>query len=563
LYRIFNLFEAAATRSADGVPPILAWRDCIRRAGGATRDSGFTLARATASRRPPARKCHSLKKEVNLATLGAITLPERRWSTLIVATILALVAVRLVFAAVIPLSFEEATYWVYSRHIGAGYFDQPPIEPILIRLSTTLFGDNEFGVRALGVLLALPASWAVWRSGTIQFGEAVGARAALYFNLTLVMAAGSIIATPDGPLVAATALLLLALAKLLSTGRARWWLLIGVVFGLGILSKYTMFLFAVSILAWLLLVPEMRKWLLTPWPWLSGLIAVAMFSPTVWWNAEHGWSSARFQFGRMVVHEWDPRYFFEYILGQIGMATPAIFVLGLMGLVASVRGEGGSRSARVLVNAMVWPIVIFFAWHSFHDRVQGNWPEPIFVAFVIAAAIAVETIEWDGGWKQVEQWSRRLAVPTGLAIAAFIYLQAAFGIVPLGQIDPTARAVGAGWKELGAELDQVRMKIGAPIVLGTDHAVTGWLAFYLPSRPPVEQIGERIRYANAPEPDPALFQGPIMFVCTGECDVQMLHDRFATVDRVTSLQRTRRGVPIQDYSIYRVSGPIVPPLDPL
>ena len=169
-----------------------------------------------------------------MATFGTVTLSERRRSAVIVATILALVAVRLVCAAAIPLSFEEGTYWVYSQHIGAGYFDQPPIEPILIRLSTTLFGNNEFGVRAIGVLLALPATWAVWRAGTILFDEAVGARAALYFNLTLVMAAGSIIATPDGPLVAATALLVLALAKLLATARAEWWLVIGVVFGLGI-----------------------------------------------------------------------------------------------------------------------------------------------------------------------------------------------------------------------------------------------------------------------------------------------------------------------------------------
>jgi hypothetical protein len=261
------------------------------------------------------------------------------------------------------------------------------------------------------------------------------------------------------------------------------------------------------------------------------------------------------------VHEWDPRYFFEYILGQIGMATPAVFVLGAMGLAASFRGEGGPLGGRVLINAMVWPIVIFFAWHSFHDRVQGNWPEPIFIAFVIAAAMAVERVKWDGGWRHLEWWSRRLAIPTGLGIAAAIYLQAAFGLVPLGQTDPTARALGAGWKELAAKLDNVRMQLGAPIVLGTDHAVTGWLAFYLPSHPPVEQINERIRYVNAPEPDPALFRGPIMFVCSGDCDVQMLHKRFMTVDHAATLARTRRGVAIQEYSAYRVSGPIGSPLD--
>jgi len=494
----------------------------------------------------------------------AAILPERRYEFAVAATIVALVGLRLACAATTPLTFDESLYWLWSKHIAGGYYSHPPVNPVLIRLGTRLFGDTEFGVRVFNVLLALPASWAVWRSGAILFkDEKVGSTAALYFNLTLALAVGSILATPDNAVLAAAAFLLLALVKLFETGRGAWWLAVGVAFGIGMLSKYTTIFFAVSILLWLLLVPGLRKWLLTPWPWAAGVIALVVFSPTLIWNAQHGWASFLYQFNRLVVDEWSLRYLGEFFVTQMGLATPCVFILGVMGIIGTLRGEGGSLEARVLVNAMIWPIVLYFAWHTLHGRVEGNWPEPIYASFVIAAAVAVERIKWDGAWAALARWSQRLAVPVGLGIAACIYLQAVFGIIPLGAVDPTARALGAGWKDLGARIDRVRAQLGAPIVLTRNYGLTGWLSFYLPSHPPVEQINERMWHVNSPQPDPALFSGTMMYVCIVECqELPLLRQRFTTVELVTSLTRSRHGVPIQDYEIYRLSGPIGPPLDP-
>jgi 4-amino-4-deoxy-L-arabinose transferase-like glycosyltransferase len=501
-----------------------------------------------------------------LAGTAAIALPKLRYERAVAVAILVLVGVRLVCAALVPLSFDESDYWIWSKHIAGGYLDHPPVNPILIRIGTALFGDTEFGVRAIGVLLALPASWAIWRSAEILFDdERIGATAALYFNLTLVIAAGSIIATPDNPLVVATTFLLLMLCKLWQSGRGAWWLAIGFAFGIGMLSKYTTIFFAVSILLWLLVVPDLRRWLLTPWPWLAAVIALAVFSPTLIWNAEHGWASVHYQSRRLISDEWMLRYFGELIATQIGMATPPIFVLGCMGLIGSLRGYGGALAARMLINAMVWPIAIYFIWHSLHDRVEGNWPEPLFVPFVVAAAVAVERIRWQGVWAAVELWSRRLAVPVGICIAAGLYLQAVFAVAPLGGADPTAQNLGAGWKDLANRLDRLRTELGAPVVVTMNQRLTGWLTFYLPSHAPVVQLDNRIRWVDAPAPDPALFRGTIMYVCVYQCsdaELQELRRRFATVEMISTLARTRRDVPIETYAVYRLSGPVGSPLDP-
>src|SRR5438034_11670797 len=84
--------------------------------------------------------------------------------------ILALVALRLVAAAFTPITFDEAYYWMWSKHLAGGYYDHPPMVAVVIRLGTLIAGDTEFGVRLVSILLALPMSWAVYRTAAILFG---------------------------------------------------------------------------------------------------------------------------------------------------------------------------------------------------------------------------------------------------------------------------------------------------------------------------------------------------------------------------------------------------------
>src|SRR5882757_2912722 len=103
-------------------------------------------------------------------------------------TILALVALRLVAAAWTPLTFDEAYYWMWSKHLAGGYYDHPPMVAVVIRLGTMMAGDTELGVRLVSVLLALPMSWAVYRAASILFGsDRVASSAAIFLNVTLMV----------------------------------------------------------------------------------------------------------------------------------------------------------------------------------------------------------------------------------------------------------------------------------------------------------------------------------------------------------------------------------------
>ncbi len=502
--------------------------------------------------------------------LLAPDLDERKLTRSVACFILAILALRLTLAAVLPLAFDEAYYWLWSKNLAAGYYDHPPMVALVIRLGTLIGGDTEFGVRVVAVLLALPATWAVWRAGAILFGERVAAVAALYFNLTLMVGAGTLIVTPDAPLIVACAFVLYFLAKVAETGRGVWWLAVGVVAGLALLSKYSALMLGAGIVLWLALVPEMRRWLRTPWLYLGGFVSLALFTPVILWNAQHGYVSFIKQFGRAQFDSFEPWYLLEFVGAQIGLATPSIFVLGVAGLYALTSGRGTSRAGRVLIAALVWPTVIYFIVHSFHNRVEGNWLAPIYPAFAVAAAAASHALSWQGSWQNLIEPSRRLAVTVGLGIFFIVALQAATGLLPLGRRDPAARLLAVGWRDLGPKIDEIRIQSHAAGVLTMNYADTAWLSFYLPSRPPVVQINERIRWVNSPEPDDKILRGPLLSVVEEDDDRpagsdneqrRVLVNRYEQVTEMARLPRRRHGVVIDYYVVYLIDGAKGDPLD--
>ena len=241
-------------------------------------------------------------------------------------TILALVALRLVAAAFTPITFDEAYYWMWSKHLAGGYYDHPPMVALVIRLGTMIAGDTEFGVRLVSILLALPMSWAVYQRRRRSCSAAGGwpRPRRILLNVTLMAAVGTMIVTPDAPLLVASSFVLFSLAKVLETGRGAWWLAVGAAVGAALLSKYTALFFGPAILIWLVAVPKLRRWLISPWLYLGGLVALAMFAPVILWNADHHWVSFIKQMGRARIEDFRPVFIAELIPTQIAFATPLV-----------------------------------------------------------------------------------------------------------------------------------------------------------------------------------------------------------------------------------------------
>jgi 4-amino-4-deoxy-L-arabinose transferase-like glycosyltransferase len=464
-------------------------------------------------------------------------------------TVAALVVLRLIAAAITPLTFDETYYWTWAKHLAGGYYDHPPMVAVVIRLGTLIGGDTEFGVRLFSILLALPMSWAVYRAARILFDDTrIAAAATIFLNATLMASVGTTIVTPDAPLMVAASFVLYCLAKVWQTGRGVWWLAVGAAVGAGLLSKYTALFFGAQILLWLLLVKDQRRWLASPWPYLGGIVAFAIFSPVILWNADHQWVSFIKQLGRARVEGMTLRYLGEMIPTQFAFATPSVFILGVFGLYALARARATHAAGAALISISVWMIFLYFVWHSLHARVEANWLGPIYPAFAIAAAYAAWGTVWNPREQRTMIWSRRLALPVGVALFVVLIVQTNTGLFTGFRRDATVRSVGVGWPALAGEIEALRVAQGANCVMAADYGTTSSLMFYLPKGTCVVQFQQRYRWTFMDEPDAALLKGNALLIGPAGASFSY-RARYERVEKLAELTRKRSGVAIETYAV--------------
>jgi 4-amino-4-deoxy-L-arabinose transferase-like glycosyltransferase len=482
---------------------------------------------------------------------------------LAIATVL-LLPVRLWLDGRLELMFDEAYYALWSKHLAWCYLDHPPMVALWIRASTWLFGDDAFGVRALGTLAAAAGgplvyllSWRLFES------RAEAAFAGLLYCAMLLIAAGAIIITPDTPLLFFWSIAIYAVARVYRDGDWRWWVVIGAAMGLALQSKYTALLLGAGIVASMIFIPGMRRWWRHPAPYIAGMLAIAIFAPVIAWNYEHDWASFAKQLGRARGYDFSLRYLGEFLGSQIGLLTPFIFVLAVGGAwLALQRAPGKASEPTLLLLSLIGPLLVYFLFHSLHARVQGNWLAPAYpVLAVLAARAAFQAGELHGHLKSAVLLSRRCAIPVGFAFAAIAYLQAAYGLLPLDSAkDPTALMVG--WSRLAEEVGDIGRREQAAYVLTSSYGLTSLLTIYSPGSIPVVQFNERLRWISFRPPRAELFLRPGLYVSETNKDLtDDLKRRFAEVSLVGSVVRQRGSKVIKRYVVYRLAQPVSPVLD--
>jgi 4-amino-4-deoxy-L-arabinose transferase-like glycosyltransferase len=372
-------------------------------------------------------------------------------------------------------------------------------------------------------------------------GTKAGVEAVVLLNATLLLGVGTVIMTPDSPLLFFWTATLWAMARIAAGGPGVWWLAAGVFGGFALDSKYTALLLWVGVGLWALLVPAGRSWLRRWQPWAACAIGFLLFAPVLGWNGAHGWAGFVKQGGR--VEDWRPAraagFLAELIGGQIGLATPLVWALCMAGLLVAVRRSWQSRDPgwSLLAALSLLPVLVFMQ-HAIGDRVQGNWPAIIYPALAVAAGGLLPSRRW---------WIGASAL--GFAITALAYVQAATGLVPLPpRLDPIAMRL-AGWDNLAAQVRMFQNSTGASYVAADGYALASELAWWLPADARVAGADERWKLTTLPAAPIAGKAGLLVR------DARRTDPPDPTM--WTSAQRigtaTRGGMPGGDFAVYRVT----------
>jgi 4-amino-4-deoxy-L-arabinose transferase-like glycosyltransferase len=321
-----------------------------------------------------------------------------------------------------------------------GYVDQPPITPLLARLSTGIFGDTPMGLRVVATLLGAAMVVVV----ALVARELGGGRGAQLFAAvatalsSFVLVVSHILATVSADMVVWALVGLFAL-RLFRTGDGRWWLAIGAAAGVGMANKWLILLLLGAIGVALLIVGPravLRTW------WLAAGIGVALVlsAPILIWQAAHDFPLLTVASGISSDDGAENRIMFVPM--QLLLVSPVLVPTWVAGIVRLLR-DPEVRFARAL--ALSYPVlcVVLLA-------VGGKPYYGIPLLVLLTAAGAEPTLRWlDRGNRTLRRAVAGAAAVVGAVMSALVALP----VLPVDSVN-FAVAMNAeqgeqvGWHEL-------------------------------------------------------------------------------------------------------------------
>ena len=210
---------------------------------------------------------------------------------------------------------------------------------------------------------------------------------------------------------------------------------------------------------------EERRWLRSKGVYLALLIALALSSPVILWNASHGWVSLRHVMG----YGGGGFYFIQFLGSQLGVISPILFLLLMWALLKS---WGRSREYSYLFWLSAPTLFIFFAL-SLKTKVQANWAAAGYMGPLVALPALI--------YQQAGLGMRRLF---------YAALGLAFAMTVLGHsLYPGFDKRLIGWRELGERVGAVARGMGDRLFIFSDrYQIASELAFYTPGQPTVYNV---------------------------------------------------------------------------
>jgi dolichol-phosphate mannosyltransferase len=232
------------------------------------------LAFGTLTKRLCCRMTSGMRDEIRSAQ-------HDRWQILVATLAFGMVLLRAILCAKLGLGDDEAYYWDWSRRIQLSYYDHPGMTAWLIKFGCSMFGATPFGVRVFGQICNVISGVFLWKLGNRLFGPVAAMLAIVFYLFAPIYSLGGLLMVPDAPMGAAWMAVAYFAWRILGEKESRvsLWAVAGIILGLGLISKYTIILLALSLVLLMLTDQSWRKEFARPGFWLAVVIAAVLCLP--------------------------------------------------------------------------------------------------------------------------------------------------------------------------------------------------------------------------------------------------------------------------------------------
>ena len=388
---------------------------------------------------------------------------------------------------------DELYYIACSRHLAAGYVDQPPLASFLLFISIKLFGNSIFAIR---LLPAFVSSITVFITGLIVRKLNGG-----YF--AIVLACISILLAPlflgmnsiysmncfDWLFWSLAAFMVI---KIIIEGKNSLWIWLGIVLGFGLLNKIDLLWFGAGLLIGLIFTKE-RKFLNSRWIYLAGIIAFIMFSPYIIWNFTHQFATLEFM-RRAAEIKYSSQNPGTLISDLFLIMNPFTIPVWFAGIYFFFFDKDGKTYRAIGYIFLVTLLILIINWHS-----KAEYLGPAFPMLFAAGGVELEKFI-----KMKSIKCLKYSLPAIIFLSGIILMPLALPILPVESFLNYSKSLGIrpsnsesnqleklpqhyadmfGWKNMAASVSKVYTSLSpeeqkTTIVFAQNYGEAGAIDFF-------------------------------------------------------------------------------------
>ena len=387
---------------------------------------------------------------------------------------------------------DELYYIACSKHLAAGYVDQPPLSIFLMAATRLLLGDSVFAIRLVPALASgLSTAVICLLVRRMGGGRAAMALASLCFLSSPHLVAFHSFFSMNSLDILFWLLATYALLGVIERGDFVAWMWLGLILGLGMLNKISILWLAAGVVVAAVLT-GLRGQLKRPGPYAAGMLAFLMFLPFVIWNVQH--SFAHLEFMRNATAEkYSSLTRLRFLGDMFRNMNPFTFLVSLPGLWWCFVDCEGKRFRALGVAFLTVFAILLANPHTKSEYIAAAYP-----AMFACGGVALERV--------ARRWRRVVVAAVGGVLALTVVLLAPFAmpVLPVEDYIRYARALHVtpsnpenkkmgelsqlfadmhGWEELARDVSAAYLTIPeaerkTTVALVTNYGEAGALELY-------------------------------------------------------------------------------------
>ena len=293
------------------------------------------------------------------------------------------------------LFFDEAQYWNWAKNLDFGYYSKPPFIAWAIAATTSLCSDTEPCIRIASPIAHMLTAFAILLIGKKLFSPKIAMWSAITYISLPGVSFSSLLISTDPFLLMFWAWALFFLILALETNYWKYWLLLGVACGLGMLSKYAMCLFIPCFLFFLCWEKKLFQNFKNIKLWFALIISFLLYMPNLYWNYINSFVSYLHtkDNANLSANLFHPLQMLEFIASQFAVFGPILFAALLILL---FKFKKLNYNLHLLLSFSI-PVLAIMTIEAFLSRANANWAATAYISSsiaVVAWLIINKKVSW-------------------------------------------------------------------------------------------------------------------------------------------------------------------------